>query len=379
MPRPRPLHLVRQFDDHDRPIWYVRIGHGPRTRLRATYGSADFWEEYRAAIDGKPLAGSRAKPGASSLQWLWNCYRESGAWTGEISHATRRQRANIMKHVLTESGHKPYAAIGSKSIEAGIEARSKTPAQARNFLDLMKGLFRWAKRVDHVKVDPTLGVEAPKRVRTKGFPAWIEADVEAYYKRWPIGTRQRVWLDVILYTGLRRGDLHRIGKQHVRETAMTDGTVVKVASISCEKGGERIEVTLPILAPLQATLDAGPIGDLAWICGANGRPFVKEAFGNEFSAAARAAGIKKSAHGVRKIAATIAAENGATGKELDAIFGWTDGGRTSAIYTAAADRKRLAMQAMTKLEVVTRDASPRDVTGTSIPSEQRVRGNSGEK
>jgi membrane protein involved in colicin uptake len=43
--------------------------------------------------------------------------------------------------------------------------------------------------------------------------------------------------------------------------------------------------------------------------------------------------IKKNAHSVRKIAATTAAENGATEKELDALFGWVDGGRTSSIYS----------------------------------------------
>ena len=35
------------------------------------------------------------------------------------------------------------------------------------------------------------------------------------------------------------------------------------------------------------TLDAGPTGDLAWISGEKGRPFVKESFGNAFAEAAR--------------------------------------------------------------------------------------------
>lgn len=68
--------------------------------------------------------------------------------------------------------------------------------------------------------------------------------------------------------------------------------------------------------------------------------------------------IKKSAHGVHKIAATIAAENGATEKELDALFGWVDGGRTSGIYTRDANRARLAAQSAHKL----------DETGTSMPA-----------
>jgi integrase len=63
-----------------------------------------------------------------------------------------------------------------------------------------------------------------------------------------------------------------------------------------------------------------------------------------------AAGVlDKSAHGLRKTAATRAAENGATTHELMAIFGWVDI-KEAEIYTRAANRKRLAAQAMKKLE-----------------------------
>ncbi len=46
-------------------------------------------------------------------------------------------------------------------------------------------------------------------------------------------------------------------------------------------------------------------------------------------------------HGLRKAAATIAAENGATDDELMAIFGWTAKQQTT-LYTRRASRKRLA-------------------------------------
>jgi hypothetical protein len=55
--------------------------------------------------------------------------------------------------------------------------------------------------------------------------------------------------------------------------------------------------------------------------------------------------VTGSAHGVRKIAAMRAAENGATVAELEAIFGWS-GGKTVSLYTRAADRRRLAEGAM---------------------------------
>jgi len=120
-------------------------------------------------------------------------------------------------------------------------------------------------------------------------------------------------------------------------------------------------VTLPILPVLQRTLDAGPIGDLAFICGARGKPVTKESFGTAFKEACVAAGIpNKSAHGCRKIGATRAAENGATVAELNAIFGWS-GTAMASLYTQAADRRRLARRAMDKLsanETATKSAAP---------------------
>ena len=71
---------------------------------------------------------------------------------------------------------------------------------------------------------------------------------------------------------------------------------------------------------------------------------------NKFKEACVAAGVMdKAAHGLRKAAATRAADNGATTHELMAIFGWIDI-KEAEVYTRNANRKRLAAQAMTKLE-----------------------------
>lgn len=66
---------------------------------------------------------------------------------------------------------------------------------------------------------------------------------------------------------LRRGDAVVLGRQHVRNG---------VATLRTENSQGEITVTLPILPVLQRTLDAGPTGELTFICGANGKPFTKE-------------------------------------------------------------------------------------------------------
>lgn len=337
MPPPRPPHLHREVTRHGAVVWYARIGgsRGPRVRLRATYGTAEFWSEYEAALASAPRKLAPSHEG--TLAWLLERYRETTAWTN-LSLATRKQRENIFVHVLETAGTQPFAKITTAAIMAGRDRRASTPSQARHFLDATRGLFRWAVKARLVKADPTVGVEDPPRPRSDGFAPWTEDDVAIYEARWPIGTRQRVWFDVLIYTGLRRGDAVKLGRQHVRNG---------VGTIKTEKTGT--EVTLPILPVLSATLEAGPCGDLTFITGESGRPLTKESFGNLFRKACGDAGLQnRSAHGLRKAAATRAANAGATESELEAIFGWS-GGRMASLYTRAANRRRLAQHAMHKL------------------------------
>jgi integrase len=337
MPRPRPRYLHLSLTRHGKRVWYVRVGaRGKKIRIRGDYRSPEFDAAYQAAIsaDGarppKPVTAS-----GGTLAWLWMLYCQTGAWS-TLKPPTRKQRENIMRHVLKSAGDKPLSAITKTAIMDGIDRRSATPFQAKNFLTTMRGLFEWGLAKNLVSIDPTDGVKVDKP-KTGGFPVWSEDDIEKFQRRWPIGTRERVMLDVFLYTGLRRGDAAVVGKQHVRNG---------VIEIDTEKTGMR--VTIPILPVLQATLDAGPVGELAFIATRTGQPMTKESLGNLFADACRKAGIRKSAHGLRKAAATNAANNGATVAQLEAIFGW-EGGQMAALYTKSANRRALATDAIGKL------------------------------
>lgn len=153
MPRRRPPHLQREITRHGKAVWYVRVDRGPPVRIKADLGTPEFDAEYSAALAGTPIR--KASPSTSSLQWLLTRYRETTAWSA-LSSATRKQRDNIFVQVIETAGHEPYARITTATIEAGKERRAHTPAQARNFLDAMRGLFRWAYGAKLVKIDPTV-------------------------------------------------------------------------------------------------------------------------------------------------------------------------------------------------------------------------------
>ncbi len=343
VPRPRPQHLQKEKTRHGKTVWYVRKGDGKRTRIRGEFGTEDFQKQVDAAIAGTPAPQSKARTAVGSLQWLYDRYRETVVWR-DLGAATRRQRENIFLHVMESAGSEPFTAITRNHIEAGKDRRRDTPAQARNFLDAMRGLFRWAFAAGHVAVDPTAGVKNPRRRKTEGFKAWTDAHVSVYERRWGPGTRQRVWLHVLLYIGCRRGDAVLLGRQHVKNSIVTFYT---------EKGRgterELIEVARRLEPELVATLAQGPTSDLAFICGERGEPLTKESFGNMFKDACVAAGIlDRSAHGLRKLAATTWAERGATEHELMALFGWLTPSM-AALYTRAARRKMLSLNASARL------------------------------
>lgn len=144
---------------------------GKRTRL-PDLNASDFDAKYLAALSATEPQ-KRAVAGAGSLAWLITRDKDSGAYSA-LSDATRRQRDNILKGVSAKAGHHPYKSTSRKAIINGREARASTPAQARNYLDAMRGLFRWALDAELVRFDPTEAVKNPKRQDGEGFVATVE-------------------------------------------------------------------------------------------------------------------------------------------------------------------------------------------------------------
>jgi integrase len=276
--------------------------------------------------------GSRkARRAALSPGRYPSLYRGSQAWAS-FSPATRRQRDNIFTRVARTHGDTPIAAWRRGDIAAGRDKRAATPAAARHFVVALRGLFHWLLESGLVAADPTAGVTVA-RPKSNGFAAWTEADEAAFHARWPLGTRERVAFEVLRQTGLRRGDAVRVGRPHVR-----DG----VLRMKTEKTGEPVAIAMS--AALVEAIAAGPCGELTFIATSDGRPTTKEAFGNWFRESCAAAGLKKSAHGLRKAAATADALAGWTDAELDAKYGWTSR-KMASLYTRSANRERLSLAA----------------------------------
>jgi integrase len=118
-----------------------------------------------------------------------------------------------------------------------------------------------------------------------------------------------------------------------------------------------VEVVAPLLEPLRESIEATPTPTLTFLNTEFGTPFASvNSFGNWFRKRCKEAGVPGRAHGLRKAGATIAAEHGASDRELMALFGW-ETERQAGVYTRRADRAKLARGAAEALRA-----------GTSIPA-----------
>lgn len=329
MKRKLPLYVHRQKTRHDKWVFYFRMGKGKRIRLPSPNESG-FIEAYRAALAGEPVAAPKVITG--TLQWLWDKYtNESAKWAG-YSDATRKQQHLIMEKILATNSNKAISSFTQDVIQAAVDRRHETPAMAANFLKVMRGMFGWAKKMRYVQIDPTQDIDLPE-YKTTGFPAWTIEDVIAYRKAHNLGSPQRLAMELMLLTGIRRSDVVRVGLQHISNS---------VLSIDTAKTGARVAIELPddLISLIQAT----PRKGLHLIETSQGKPFSREGFGNWFRDACTAAKINKSAHGLRKLSATLAAEGGAATHQLLAQYGWTNIS-TAEIYTKGINRQRLGIEA----------------------------------
>jgi integrase len=205
-------------------------------------------------------------------------------------------------------------------------------------------MFSWAVEAEYLQENPASKIK--KLISgSEGFHTWTIEEVRQFESRHPIGTKARLALALLLYTGQRRSDVVRLGPQHVK-----DGWLAFTQAKNAARKPVKIEI--PILFELQEIIDATVTGHLSFLVTAFGKPHTAKGFGNTFRKWCDEAGLPDhcSAHGLRKAGACLAAENGATEKQLSAIFGW----RTldqPAHYTKAANQKKLAGEAIKMLTI----------------------------
>ena len=332
-----PKYVQAWVDAEGRPHCYFRRRGFPRVPLKGLPWSPSFMAEYEKAMSGARTAigAGRVKPG--SVAAVVAEYFDSQQFFGSKSAGTQRMRRGILERFRAAYGERPMALLPAEWIEALLD--SKPPHAARSWLVTLRSLCQFALKRRYLRVDPTANIKQ-RAIKGDGFHTWTEEEIAQFEAHHPIGTKPRLALALLLYTGQRRSDVVRMGRQHIRNGALT---------VKQQKTGTELP-PIPVLPELQAVLNATPSEHLTFLVTTTGKPYGPNHFSESFREWCDAAGLPKhcSAHGLRKAACRRLAEAGCSEKQIAAISGHASLDEV-ARYTKAADKARLARDAMARM------------------------------
>ena len=205
-------------------------------------------------------------------------------------------------------------------------------------LKILRILIRHAINIGWLKHDPSLGIKRPK---TGEIRSWTDAEIATFEARWPIGTKQRLAFALLLYTGQRRSDVHRV------TWADVTGPSIRVVQ---QKTGRKLAI--PLHHQLVAVLATTDRNHLTIINTEHGQPFTVDGFSQWMRHAITEAGLPLECqpHGLRKAAGRRLAEAGCTAHEIMAVLGHTTLAEAER-YTKEADRRRGGRAAIAKLKI----------------------------
>jgi integrase len=341
MKRQKPPYVQEFIDEDGTPRFYLRKPGVKRIPLPGLPWSPEFMAAYEAGlgISALPEIGAaRTKPGSVNAA-IVSYFNKSADFKG-MKLSTQKMRRAILERFRNDHGDRNIATLDERALKAILAKLS--PLAALNWLKTLRSLLRHAIDVNLRKDDPSANIKL-RTPKSDGHHSWSEEEIVAFQNRHPIGSRARLALALLLYTGQRRGDAVRMGRQHV---TVVDGE--HILSITQEKTGNH--VAIPVLDPIWEALNAMPkSSQLAFLVTAKGKQFTSAGFGNWFRECCDEAGLPHcSAHGLRKAAATRMAENGATTHQLMSWFGWTSVSEAER-YTKKADRARMNLTSGSKL------------------------------
>lgn len=352
-------HVRAEPDRFGNIRYYFRKDHGPRIRLRPPPGTPEFMEAYNLASRGidpaKPQARpKRIKPANGTLRHLCDAYMSAPEFRSfELS--TQTVRGGILNRLCNSGGEdgaspygdRPAGRMEPRHVRKIRDSNSDRPEAANGIIKALRQVFAYAidAEIPGIKTNPARDVPYPKS-KGQGFHSWTIEEIEQFEKRHPIGTKARLALAIMIYTGQRRADIIRVGPPMVREGWIT---------ITQHKGRNTKPVTLeiPIVRSLQTILDRTPdAGPETWLVTQFGKPFTSNGFGNWFRKRCDEAELPQcSAHGLRKAAASRLAEIGCTDREIMAITGHTTSKEVDRYTSSGARQRTLAATAMSRISV----------------------------
>jgi integrase len=222
------LRYVHQdVDRHGNVRTYFWRKGGLKIRIREEVGSQTFLEVYHRLLadsqSGKLAPARRVtnRPDAGTYRWLSTEYFKSVRFAGldpRTQPVLRRVleltcEEPIFKGAKEALGDCPLARFAPKAVKVLRDRKAGLPEAGNERVKFIRAMFNWAVDEEVVGWNPARNVRLTK-TGSRGFHAWDTREVEQFEQRHPIGSKARLALALLMWTGARPSDVVLLGPAH---------------------------------------------------------------------------------------------------------------------------------------------------------------------
>jgi integrase len=373
-----------KYLDETRGYIYFRLD-GKRTELPGIKGSPEFEAAYnklfaetqRTKAARKKQNEERAERptagGVGSIEWVIQKYLTSEFFVGQhglepkFTLGTRKNYRQVLETMCCHTLKGMSCPVGKIKLADFTPKTARTylhkvreqyrPTQARVQLMLLSNLWKFAMRLD--EFDPG--------ARTNPFAGIGEATfytIEQEHEPWPEEVRDRftaacdknlyLAYHLLLCLGQRVSDVCAL------KWSQYDGTYVTLTQIKTKKTNDPMTIRVPKV--LKQMLDKRERVSESILTHAWGRPYSRDSLGHRIKDVLIANGDGAyTAHGLRKNAGIMLAENGATVPQIMAALGHKTP-KLALYYCRLANQRQLSDQASEIVDMVfDREAKDKEV------------------
>jgi len=351
---------------------YLRKGLGrpKRVTLPGKPGSPEWDAAYYGGFVALPSTKSNAPRG--SLAWAIDLFQGHPDYTRRKA-SVRQKHDRHYKRIRAEHGQRLLLQMKTDHVKTLFSEVGSTRGinAANQWLDAVRDLTKWAFQQGMIRTNIAARELIDKFDREgEGHRCWTLDEVAAFRRYWPMGSRPRLVLELILALAFRRSDVIRVGASQVtpRRPGDADNIVGWLTyvqwknrdTVSKRTQQKGITLTVPITRELQAHIDAArgaekvvrlgktPRHKLPFVLTDTGRAYEKDDSASDwFKGACALAGLPDDCvlHGLRKRSCSSMIDQGKTPDEVRAISGHQSYQQLM-VYIAARNQQGLAARAI---------------------------------
>jgi integrase len=247
------MQYVKQYRDRSGKLrYYLRHPKSPSIPLPGPPGSRQFMAAYEAGLVAPETKKGQHRDG--TIGALVTGFYQSSGFKNLAPSSQQRYRL-VLDKFAQKDGHRLVRDMPRRVAVSIIEEIGETtPGMANLSASVMRRLFAYAIGKELRKDNPFAGIEPYK---LGSHHTWSEAEIATYRAAWPLGTRERLAFDLLLYTGQRVGDVAAMRRSDLR-----DGVI----RITTEKTGAELDIPLhaDLLRSILPRARSEPDWHVAW-------------------------------------------------------------------------------------------------------------------